>query len=90
MSFATPALAAMSVLESKEPEMGIRCAIVGRETYLTADIYEIGRVGQTRMVRVKGVSTGHTRCFTERRDGRWIERGDAAKGGTPLVIGYPR
>jgi hypothetical protein len=90
MDFATEELALMNILKAEEPEIGLKSAILGSEGYREVVIYEIGTMRTERMVRTKDLQTGDTRCFTERKSGRWIERGEAAKCGTPLIVGFPR
>lgn len=90
MTFETETLALMNTLKSEEPKIGRKAAILGSADFRGVTIYETGKMKYSRMVRVSDDETGHTRCFTERKGGRWIERGEAAKCGTPLIIGFPR
>lgn len=90
MKFENEEIALMNTLESEEPEIGRSSAILGECGFRPVIISEIGTMRTERMVRTQDKVSGHTRCFTERKGGRWIERGDAAKCGTPLIIGFPR
>lgn len=87
--YETPALQLMAAEPSVDPEIGASCFIVGNAAFKTASIVEIGKCGSENMVRVTPTAEAGTRVFTHRKNGRWIEKGEAAKCGTPLII-YPR
>lgn len=90
MQFESEEIALMNILKSEEPAIGKSSAILGSVGFRPVTIYEVGTMRKERMVRVTDDTSGHTRCFTERKCGRWIERGEASKAGTPLIIGFPR
>ena len=90
MRFESEEGALMNTLESEEPEIGRRSAILGEVGYRPVTICEIAINRGEPMVRTRDTVSGQTRTFTLRKCGQWIELGEASKQGTPLIIGFPR
>ena len=90
MRFENETVALMNTLKSEEPEIGLASAILGEVGFRPVLICETGIMRGERMVKTKDTVSGQRRIFTERKGGRWIERGEGAKCGTPLIIGFPR
>lgn len=88
--YETTDLQIMAAKPSAEPEVGSRCFVVGNADYKIATVVEIGQARTLRMVRVGFVTEVGTRVFTQRKNGSWIEKGEAAKDGTPLIIHAPQ
>lgn len=69
------------------PEVGADATILGREFTVPCTVVEVGEIRLEPMVRVVPTGrAGHRRTFTQRKRGEWIERGEATRNGTRLIL----